>query len=600
MNPPSSSRALLDEFLLPLLFSGEIASEVVLHGLLLAIGVAYMTLGPEAGAPSDDLVEQVKSILYRDQTTTGEAAAFCLGMIFSGQGVATPTAESLVTDLLSYAHETQHERVIRAISIAVALIACSQAEAMQPTITQMLADQDAIIRYGGAFAVGLAYAATASNVATSQLLSIACTDPSDDVRRASVTSLGFVMVGKAEQLPDLLDLLSESFNPNVRYGTSLALGIAFASTGSQDAMALITPMQKDASDFCRQGAYIAQSLIYQQRPDADQTRLQLATIIGGRHEGVLSKFGSILGQGILDAGGRNQRTYLLAASPSVPSIIWPRRLGVLGMALFCQYWYWFPLGLCYGLTLAPTGLLAVDVEGRAPRSLGLTMSASIHEALFAYPPSLKQEESKAPELVTSAVLSLATRSEKRQRQLKSKTPLAPDNTTALAPNSKEQRETAAVTTTTAAVKDVEMSVVPPEDSVTPKSSPPNETMEIPNLARVLPDQWLHITPTVATPFQPVNASSWKCSERVMLVRCVDGGEGAVSADSYLELKDPKINSNANAGAETKATSTIPAKGLVEGEPKKQQEEPEESQEDQEMSKEENAPTASQSEKEEPK
>jgi 26S proteasome regulatory subunit N2 len=58
---------------------------------------------------------------------------------------------------------------------------------------------------------------------------------SDDVRRAAVTSLAFLLFENPGQIPRVVQLLSESSNPHVRCasGPTLALGIACASTGLQ-------------------------------------------------------------------------------------------------------------------------------------------------------------------------------------------------------------------------------------------------------------------------------------------------------------------------------------------------------------------------------
>ena len=53
--------------------------------------------------------------------------------------------------------------------------------------------QNPLLRYGGMFAYALAYAGTASNFAIRNLLHFAISDVSDDVRRAAVISLGFVL-----------------------------------------------------------------------------------------------------------------------------------------------------------------------------------------------------------------------------------------------------------------------------------------------------------------------------------------------------------------------------------------------------------------------
>lgn len=53
-------------------------------------------------------------------------------------------------------------------------------------------------RYGGALTVGMAYAGTSNNKAIRKLLQFAVDDVADDVRRASVIALGFVMFNNYE------------------------------------------------------------------------------------------------------------------------------------------------------------------------------------------------------------------------------------------------------------------------------------------------------------------------------------------------------------------------------------------------------------------
>jgi 26S proteasome regulatory subunit N2 len=79
--------------------------------------------------------------------------------------------------------------------------------------------------------IGLAYVGTANNNAIRRLLHVAVSDVSDDVRRAAVTALGFVMYKNHVQVPRIVQLLSESYNPHVRHGATLALGISCAGTG---------------------------------------------------------------------------------------------------------------------------------------------------------------------------------------------------------------------------------------------------------------------------------------------------------------------------------------------------------------------------------
>lgn len=57
---------------------------------------------------------------------------------------------------------------------------------------------------------------TDNNAAVQKLLSFAVSDVSDDVRRAAVLCLGFVLMNVPHQCPRIVALLAESFNPHVR------------------------------------------------------------------------------------------------------------------------------------------------------------------------------------------------------------------------------------------------------------------------------------------------------------------------------------------------------------------------------------------------
>jgi len=59
----------------------------------------------------------------------------------------------------------------------------------------MLGDIEPFVRYGGCFAIGMAYVATGSQSAVRKLLKFAVEDVSDDVRRAATICLGFVLIG---------------------------------------------------------------------------------------------------------------------------------------------------------------------------------------------------------------------------------------------------------------------------------------------------------------------------------------------------------------------------------------------------------------------
>lgn len=110
-----------------------------------------------------------------------------------------------------------------------------------------------------------------------------------------------------EQCPSVVSLLAESYNPHVRYGAAMALGIACAGTGLKEAIALLDPMTNDSVNFVRQGALIASAMILIQQTEATCPRVKdfralYAKVVVDKHEDVMAKFGAILAQGIIDAG----------------------------------------------------------------------------------------------------------------------------------------------------------------------------------------------------------------------------------------------------------------------------------------------------------
>ena len=128
----------------------------------------------------------------------------------------------------------------------------------------------------------------------------------------------------------------------------------------KDAIDLLEPMTKDPVDFVRQGAFISLSMILVQQSDAapslTSTRQLFSKIVADKHEDPMSRFGAALGQGLIDAGGRNVTISLQsrAGSKSMQAIV--------GMTLFAQFWYWFPLAHCASLAFEPTAIIGVTDE----------------------------------------------------------------------------------------------------------------------------------------------------------------------------------------------------------------------------------------------
>ena len=67
------------------------------------------------------------------------------------------------------------------------------------------------------------------------------------------------------------------------------------------------------------------------------------------------------GAGLLDAGGRNVTVGLRSASGYF------RRTSCVGMMLFLQYWYWYPLSYCVSLALQPSALVGLNADLKLPK-----------------------------------------------------------------------------------------------------------------------------------------------------------------------------------------------------------------------------------------
>lgn len=211
----------------------------------------------------------------------------------------------------------------------------------------------------------------------------------------------------------MVSLLAESYNPHVRYGAAMALGIACAGTGLREAIALLEPMVMfDPVNFVRQGALIASAMILIQQteqtcPKVTFFRQSYAQVISNKHEDVMAKFGAILAQGIIDAGGRNVTVSLQSRTGHT------NMLAVVGALVFTQYWYWFPLAHCLALAFTPTCLIALNAQLKMPK---LDIKSNARPSTYAYPAPLEEKKREEREKVTTAVLSIAARARRREHE----------------------------------------------------------------------------------------------------------------------------------------------------------------------------------------
>ncbi|KAF7236973.1 26S proteasome non-ATPase regulatory subunit 1 [Varanus komodoensis] len=312
-----------------------------------------------------------------------------------------------------------------------------------------------------------------------------------------------------EQCPSVVSLLSESYNPHVRYGAAMALGICCAGTGNKEAINLLEPMTNDPVNYVRQGALIASALIMIQQteilcPKVSQFRQLYSKVINDKHDDVMAKFGAILAQGILDAGPQpwdstvpgnrcrcpHQRHLKSVAALQIsstasqspykpglsvrlevalflrcvkqmssfdlprpqivergepwlhgmaeleqPSLQYPlcdtsagghnvtislqSRTGhthmpsVVGVLVFTQFWFWFPLSHFLSLAFTPTCVIGLNKDLKMPK---VQYRSNVKPSTFAYPAPLEVPKEKEKEKVSTAVLSITAKAKKKEKE----------------------------------------------------------------------------------------------------------------------------------------------------------------------------------------
>lgn len=381
------------------------SNDIVRHGGSLGLGLAAM------GTARQDVYDLLKTNLYQDDAVTGEAAGLALGLVMLGSKSATA-----IEDMVGYAQETQHEKILRGLAVGIAMVMYGRMEEADALIESLCRDKDPILRRSGMYTVAMAYCGSGNNKAIRRLLHVAVSDVNDDVRRAAVESLGFILFRTPEQCPSVVSLLSESYNPHVRYGAAMALGICCAGTGNKEAINLLEPMTNDPVNYVRQGALIASAMIMIQQtevicPKVNQFRQLYAKVISDKHDDVMAKFGAILAQGILDAGGHNVTICLQSRTghTHMPTVV--------GVLVFTQFWFWFPQSHFLSLAFTPTCVIGLNKDLKMPK---VQYKSNCKPSTFAYPAPLEVPKEKEKEKVSTAVLSITAKAKKKEKEKEKK------------------------------------------------------------------------------------------------------------------------------------------------------------------------------------
>lgn len=411
-----------------LLNAGE--SEVIAHGAALGLGLSAV------GTADQEIYTILRDVIYSERTIPAEAAAYAVGLVMMGSG-----DDEAIVELLRYARSTKREKVTRAIAIGLALVVYGREQFADVLIEDMTSDKDPYIRMGGVLAIGMAYAATGNNAALRKLLNLGVTDGDMNVRRNAVTAIGFVLLADPEQVPKTVGLLSESYNIHVRYGACLAMGIACAGKGQSipEAYRLLAARLTDRSHVVEQAALISMAMLMMQCNDKNTIPENSPAVTDGvvdikipkstppdtvadsllrKHitaetprlsrKDLTARISYYLASGILGAGGHNVAISMISPTGR------KRMVAIAGMALFTQFWFWYPLLNMLPLAFAPTALIGLDSELRKPSSWKIGCNAPASR--FAYPAKVNViVEQKVQERVVN-VLSVSGAQARRRRQ----------------------------------------------------------------------------------------------------------------------------------------------------------------------------------------
>merc|ERR1719225_2099158 len=210
----------------------------------------------------------------------------------------------------------------------------------------------------------------------------------EKILRGLAVGIALVMYGRLEEADPLITSLMQDKDAILRRSGMYTIAMAYAGTGNKDALALIEPMKNDPVNYVRQGALIASAMILVQQTELTCSKVKdfralYAKVITDKHEDVMAKFGAIVAQGIIDAGGRNVTVSLQSRTGHTSM------LGVVGMLVFTQYWYWFPLTHFLSLAFQPTAVIGLNSNLDMPV---VKFRSAAKPSTYGYPPALEEKK----------------------------------------------------------------------------------------------------------------------------------------------------------------------------------------------------------------
>lgn len=141
-------------------------------------------------------------------------------------------------------------------------------------------------------------------------------------------------------------------------------------------------------------------------PKVKAFRTKLASIVSDKHQSTMTKMGAIMASGIMEAGGRNVTITMQSRAG------FTKMSSVVGLAVWCQYWYWYPLMHFLPLAFTPTTHIGLNKDFKMPNNYEATCEA--RPSHFSYPKKLEEKKEEKKERVTTVTLSTTAKAKARE------------------------------------------------------------------------------------------------------------------------------------------------------------------------------------------